>query len=104
MIISRGEIWLINFNPSKKANEVGKIRPALVLQNNELNYGDYPTVIVIPLTTQLIDDAEHLRYRIKGRDKLNKDSDVLMAHIRSVDNSRFIEKLSKIPDNEMLYI
>jgi mRNA interferase MazF len=101
MIISRADIWLVNFNPIKKSNEVGKTRPALVLQNNELNSGGYPTTIVLPLTTDLIDDSEPLRYRVLKRDKLKKDSDILIAHIRSIDNSRFIEKLSSLNEKEM---
>jgi mRNA interferase MazF len=103
-MVSRGEIWLVNLNPVKKSNEVGKIRPALVLQNDELNHGSYPTTIIIPLTTSLIDDAEPLRYRIVAKDALQKDSDLLLAQIRSVDNSRFLEKLTKLSTDEMNYI
>jgi mRNA interferase MazF len=101
MTAYRGEIWLVNFNPAKKANEVGKIRPALVIQNNELNSGGYPTTIVLPLTTDLIEDAEPLRYRVLKKDKLDKDSDLLLAHVRSIDNTRFIEKLTSLDDREM---
>jgi len=61
MRVCRGEIWLVNFNPVKKSNEVGKIRPALIMQNDELNLGGYPTTMVLPLTTDLIDDAQPLR-------------------------------------------
>jgi mRNA interferase MazF len=103
-MVSRGEIWLVNLNPVKKSNEVGKIRPALVLQNDELNHGSYPTTIIIPLTTSLIDDAEPLRYRIVAKDALQKDSDLLLAQIRSVDNARFLEKLTKLSTDEMNYI
>jgi len=35
MMVCRGEIWLVNLNPSKKANEMAKVRPAVVFQNNE---------------------------------------------------------------------
>ena len=103
-MVSRGEIWLVNLNPVKKSNEVGKIRPALVVQNDELNHGGYPTTIIIPLTTSLIDDAEPLRYRITAKDALQKDSDLLLAQIRSVDNARFLEKLTKLSTDEMNYI
>lgn len=48
MILSKGDIWLVNFNPIKKSNEIGKIRPAVVFQNNELNERNYPTTIVFP--------------------------------------------------------
>ncbi len=104
MTAYRGDIWLINFNPVKKSNEVGKIRPALILQNDELNSGGYPTTIVIPLTTKLIDDAKPLRYRISKRDDLKEDSDVLIAHIRSIDNTRLIEKLASLDKNEIVEI
>jgi len=101
MKVCRGEIWLVNFNPVKKSNEVGKIRPALVIQNDELNHGGYPTTMVLPLTTDLITDAEPLRYRVVKRDKLEKDSDVLVAHIRSIDNTRLIEKLTVLSKEQM---
>ena len=97
----RGEIWLANLNPSKKANEVGKIRSVLIFQNDEINKSTYPTTIVIPLSTSLIDDAEPLRYRIGARERLEKNSDLLLAHIRSVDNSRLIEKIASLEQKEM---
>ena len=101
MRVCRGEIWLVNFNPAKKSNEVGKIRPALVLQNDELNHGGYPTTMVLPLTTDLIDDAQPLRYRVVKQDKLEQDSDILVAHIRSIDNTRFIEKLTSLSKEQI---
>ena len=104
MTAYRGEIWLINLNPSKKSNEIGKIRPALILQNDELNSGNYPTTIILPLTTSLIDDAEPLRYRVKRRENLEKDSDILIANIRAIDNVRFIEKLASLSSKEIFYI
>lgn len=36
MGFKRGAVHLVNFNPSK-GTEAGKIRPALILQTNELN-------------------------------------------------------------------
>jgi len=101
MTAYRNEIWLANLNPSKRANEIGKTRPVLIFQNDELNKSDYATTIIIPLTTSLIDDAEPLRYRINKRDKLDKNSDLLLAHIRSIDNNRLIQKIAVLSSNEM---
>lgn len=101
MTACRGEIWLVNLNPMKKNNEVGKIRPVIVFQNDDLNASCYPTTIILPLTTALIDNSEPLRFRVFKRDKLNKDSDALIAQIRAVDNERFIEKLASLTVNEM---
>jgi mRNA interferase MazF len=100
-MVSRGDIWLVNLNPIKKKNEMGKVRPVVVYQNDELNHSDYPTTIVIPLSTHLVDEAEPLRMRVDKRDKLKEDSDIVITQIRSIDNDRFIEKLSTLTNNEM---
>jgi len=100
-MVCRGELWLANLNPVKKNNEMGKIRPVLVFQNDELNHSEYPTTIIIPLTTSLIDDAEPIRFRVKRREKLLKDSDLVITQIRSIDNDRFIEKLASLTSEEM---
>jgi mRNA interferase MazF len=99
--VCRGEIWLANLNPVKKNNEMGKVRPVLVYQNDEINHSEYPTTIIIPFTTSLIDDAEPIRFRVKKREKLLEDSDIVITQIRSIDNGRFIEKLSTLTDKEM---
>lgn len=101
MMVSKGEIWLANLNPSKKSNEMGKVRPVLVYQNDELNHSDYPTTIIIPLTTHLIDDAEPIRMRINKKEKLKEDSDLVITHIRAIDNNRFIEKLTMLNNEQM---
>lgn len=104
MMVSRGEIWLVNLNPIKKNNEMGKIRPVLIYQNDELNHSDYPTTIVLPLSASLIDDAEPIRFRIDKRDNLKEDSDIVITQIRAIDNSRFIEKLSVLTNSELIKI
>ena len=101
MTAYRGEVWLANLNPVKKSNEVGKIRPVLVFQNNDLNESSYPTTIILPLTTVLIDSAEPLRLRVPKRENLKKDSDLLLAQIRTIDSSRLIEKLAILTEEEL---
>ena len=99
-MVSKGEIWLANLNPVKKNNEVGKIRPVLVFQTNNINQSGYPTTITMPLSTSLIDDAEPIRMRISKREKLLKDSDLILTQIRAIDNSRFIEKIAAVTTEE----
>lgn len=101
MILSKGDIWLVNLNPIKKNNEIGKIRPAIIFQNNVLNQSEYPTTIILPMSTSLIDDAEPIRMRIKKRDNLKEDSDVVITQIRAIDNARFIEKIATLKENEL---
>lgn len=73
-----------------------KIRPIVVFLNNELNHSDYPTTIIIPLSTSLIDDTELLRMRIIKREDLQKDSDIVETQIRAIDNDRFMQKLHNL--------
>jgi len=101
MMVCRGEIWLVNLNPIKKSNEMGKVRPVVVFQNDELNHSDYPTTVIIPLSTSLVDDAQPIRMRIKARENLEKDSDIVVTQIRAIDNDRFIQKLATLKDTEM---
>lgn len=100
MKVSKGEIWLANLNPIKQTNEMGKTRPVVVIQTDLLNHNGYPTTIILPLTTDLIDDAWPLRLRIPKRDHLGKDSDIVLTQIRAIDNARFMQKLGALEANE----
>ena len=101
MKLCRGDIYIANLNPVKKNNEMGKIRPVLIYQNDELNQSEYPTTIILPLSTHLIDDAQPLRYRINKRDNLKEDSDIVLTQIRAIDNGRLIEKIASIATSEL---
>ncbi len=85
MACKRGGIYLANFNPSK-GTEPGKIRPCIVMQSNLLNDAGHPSTTVVPLTTQLIEDAAPLRYRVTARDGLESDSDIMLDQTRTIDN------------------
>ncbi len=100
-MVSKGEIWLVNLNPIKKNNKMGQVRPVIVYQNNELNHSDYPSTIIMPLSTHLVDDSQPIRYRLSKRDNLKKDSDVVITQIRAIDNDRFIENLGSLTNEEL---
>ncbi|MEN8177160.1 MAG: type II toxin-antitoxin system PemK/MazF family toxin [Pseudomonadota bacterium] len=87
MACKRGGIYLANFNPSK-GTEPGNIRPCVIMQSNLLNEAGHPSTTVLPLTTQLIEDAAPLRYRLKSRDGLESDSDIMLDQTRTIDNRR----------------
>jgi mRNA interferase MazF len=88
--LNHGEIWLANLNPGK-GTEPGKIRPVLIIQTQALLDIGHPSTLILPLTTNLIDDAEPLRVRVKAGDKLEKDSDLLIDQMRAIDNKRLIQ-------------
>jgi len=90
--VKRGEIWLVNLNPSR-GTEPGKIRPILVIQSDGLNDHDHPSTVVLPLSTRLADNpaAAPLRVRVRRRNRLDHDSDILLDQIRALDNRRFLD-------------
>lgn len=49
---------------------------------------DHPSTLIVPLTTNLVDDAEPLRLRIHARERLAHDSDLLIDQLRVIDNLR----------------
>ena len=103
-MFDRGGIYLAKLYPSK-GHEPGKTRPVLVLQTNMLNHIGHTTIIIVPLTTQLIDDAYPLRYRIGKRDNLRENSELLCDQIRAVDVNRLLsEKLASLSAREMLEV
>ncbi|MBD3809832.1 MAG: type II toxin-antitoxin system PemK/MazF family toxin [Sulfuricurvum sp.] len=102
--MKRGEIVLANLNP-KKGLEIGKVRPVVIVQSNLLNAVSHPSSIIIPLSTQLIDDAYPLRYRIAARSLLQHDSDAIIDQIRAVDNARITSDiLGTLSSEEMVQI
>ena len=78
MGFKRGDVHLVNFNPSK-GTEAGKIRPALIVQCNDLNDVNHPSTVVLPLTTQVHSNAQPLRFNLAAREALNQTSDVMIC-------------------------
>ncbi len=85
----RGEIYLVNFG-KKYNSEFGKIRSALVIQNDIANRNidkvEFKGVTLMPLTTML--SGGNLRVSVPKRDKLQKDSEVCINELCTLDISR----------------
>jgi len=87
------EIWLVNMNPSN-GTEVGKVRPAVIIQTDLLN-DFHPSVIVCPLTTNINKEIKLLRVHV-GKKNLDNDSDILVDQITAIDKKRLIKRLGKL--------
>ena len=98
MELHRRDIVGINLNP-KKGDEVGKIRPCIILSDDDSN-SVLDTIIVVPLSTQLLDDMLPFRMRLKKRGNLDKDSDILLNHIRTISKKRVTSYIDKITKDE----
>lgn len=97
--MKRGEIYTVNFDPSK-GSEIKKIRPAVVVSNNSCNRYSQ-TITVIPLSSQ-IDKIHPFEVLVKKKDSgLQLDSKVKANQIRSIDKSRILKLVGTLPDDIM---
>ena len=100
----RGEIYLVNFG-KKYNSEFGKIRPALIVQNDVANRvidrGAFKGVTLLPLTTRITGGS--LRVHIEAREDLHQESEICINEICTLDLSRIdLEKrLTVLTDVEM---
>ena len=98
MPIKRGHLSVVDVNPRIKTKP-GKLRRALVLQSNLLNEAGYPSTIVIPTTTRLVDNAGILRLRLKqSQGGLARDSDLLLGQLIAVANESFRQEIGALPN------
>ena len=98
MELNKQDIVTINLNP-KKGDEVGKIRPCVILSDNDSNK-ILDTIIVMPISTKLLDDMQPYRMRINKRNGLKFDSDILINQIRTISKKRVGEKIATIDNKE----
>ena len=95
MAIQRGWFYLADLNP-RQGTEPGKTRPVLVIQTDLLNQIGHPSSLVIPVTTNLQDDANPLRVRIKaGSAGFLAASDLMIDQMRAIDNRRLCKHSSQ---------
>jgi mRNA interferase MazF len=92
----RGEIWLINLDPTVGA-EIKKSRPAVILNVDEI--GVLPLRVIVPITTW----KEHylqapwlVKIEPDNQNGLEKQSAADTFQIRSLSIERFIRAIGKV--------
>jgi len=99
MNINRGEIWLIDFNPTIGREQTG-VCPALILSVNEFNNSFASKVIALPLTSK--NKGIPLDVEITPPDGgIIKNSYIKCEDLRSLSKNRLIEKWGIISDMEL---
>ena len=87
-MVSRGEIWLINLDPTI-GSEIKKTRPCIVVSPQELN-DHLRTVIVAPMTTKARAASFRVPITHDGKKGL-----ILLDQIRAIDKTRLVKKIGK---------
>ena len=98
--IEKGDIWLVNLNPSRKG-ELGKnSRPCIVIQSTEANK-ILPTIVIVPLSSK----KQRLEIEIKitpdKTNNLKKESYVVWWHIYTIDKLNLVQKIGAINEEAL---
>ena len=97
MKIKQFEIWLANLNPAK-GTEPGKVRPVVIIQTDLLNES-HPSVIICPLTMNVLPESEILRVHL-DKGQLEVLSYILVDQIRAIYKKRLISKLGELTSRQ----
>ncbi len=101
--IKRGDIWLVNLNPTKGSEQKG-VRPCLII-SNDLTNKLAPTLCVLPITSKLAGKRFPINVVIKKKESgLKVDALVLCGQIRTVTKERLIKRLSSLDPKQMFKI
>ena len=92
----RGEVWLVNFDPTIGA-EIRKTRPAIVVSSDAV--GKLPIKFVAPLTDwkpQFAPNVWHVRIDPDPSNGLSKSSAADVLQCRGMDTQRFVTRLGEV--------
>ena len=100
-IPQRGEIWLVNFDPTI-GREIRKTRPAVVVSSDAV--GRLPIKLVAPVTDwkeYFTSNIWHVRIDPDPANGLTKVSAVDALQLAGMDHRRFVRKLGQVSSTTM---
>jgi mRNA interferase MazF len=89
VVVQRFDVFLINLDPTV-GSEIKKTRPCLIISPDEMNR-HIRTVIVAPMTTAGKDYPTRIPCQFQ-----EKNGQIVLDQIRTIDKSRLIKKLGAI--------
>lgn len=97
----RGEIWLVDLNPTVGV-EIQKRRPAVVVSSDAV--GRLPIKLVAPITgwnPAFVASYWHVHLVPDAMNGLTKESAVDALQLRGVDVQRFVQFMGRLPATKM---
>ena len=101
MTLSRGEVWLVNLEPTL-GDEIRKTRPAVIVSRDAV--GVLALRVVVPLTSwqQRFQDSDWLiRLDPDSANGLEKPSASDTFQVRSISSQRFVRCLGRLSEGDM---
>ena len=97
--MKKGQIWWINFSPTKGSEQNGR-RPAVIVSGNLLNkYA--PVIYVCPLSTKIKNYKSDIILEPNLENGLTETSEALIMHLRSISKDRLESRIGIIEDNDL---
>jgi mRNA interferase MazF len=88
-MVNQYDVYFVNLDPAI-GFEVKKIRPCVVVSPDELNKF-LKTIIIAPITSTLRNYPTRIDLKL-----LNRDGQIMVDQIRSIDKSRLVNKISSL--------
>jgi len=100
----RGEIWLIDWNPGRGSEQMGK-RPALVIQTDAANSNPrYPNTIVLTLSTKGLPVATHVQFEPDSSNGLRETSSVKCEQVLTISKERLLQKWGQVSSTDLVRV
>lgn len=95
----RGEIWLVDLNPTRGHEQAGK-RPGIVVSVDLFNQGPAELVVILPITTKAKGIPFHVKINI-SEGGITKRSFIKSEDIRSITKERLLKRMGRVSDETM---
>ncbi len=95
----RGDVYQVSLDPVV-GSEIGKTRPAVILQNDLANETS-PTVTIVPISSKLR-RVYPFQVRLSAGDSgLERESKALCEQIRTISRERLVNKLGHLSQESL---
>ena len=91
MVVLKNEVWMTTLEPTL-GSEINKTRPCIIVSPDVSNKHK-KSVVIIPLTSKLKDFPSRVNCKFQ-----NKQGQIVIDQIRTVDKIRLVKKLGTIDD------
>ncbi len=92
MVVLKNEVWMTILEPTI-GSEINKTRPCIIVSPNISN-AHSRSLVIIPLTSKLKDYPSRVNCKFQ-----NKEGQIVIDQIRTVDKIRLVKKLGTIDDS-----
>ncbi|MBA2520417.1 MAG: type II toxin-antitoxin system PemK/MazF family toxin [Chloroflexia bacterium] len=99
VIVSRADVWLLDFNPSR-GHEQGGVQPGLVVSTDAFNQSRSRMIIVLPMTS--VDKRIPFHVRVSPPEGgVRQPSFIKCEDVRAVSTTRLKRQLGRVTPETM---